>query len=642
MIEPTNSTGLTGTSVKAGKQAKNGLFSKLMSMLNKNTQGEAKGLLAASKGTRPVSITESSPMSTKKGVQVHKLIDHSLVTKQQSDENNTSVATVLFVAGQSEALAKSAKGEPAVATAATPASKGKKANFSSDETRKPTTVAQGKTKAAAAARGEQVIAAAAKTEASAPAAKAGQVIAGASKTEASAPAAKAGQVIAAAAKTEASAPAAKGEQVIAAAAKTEASAPAAKDGQLIAAAAKTEASASAPAVKAGQVIAAAAKTEASATAPAAKGGQIIAAAAKTEASAPAAKDGQVIAAAAKTEASAPAVKAEPVIAAAAKTGTSAPVAKGDQALVTPGKAEFAEHTEQQLLTNPVHKNLTSAKAETATSKLMQGQEAPGQAAAAGLAQTDEEKEAPVKSTIFNDAEQKSVASDKNKNHASPFAAALQASNNAKNTPAQVQQTASQTSISAAEQGITVSDASTSDSNGQSSDRGHQDGRTMSAMGSEARSGTTSAAGNTQFQSYLSNKTAPAMSIFDSMNHVAQSASNGQTKLEIQLDPLHLGKIQISLQTDANKHLQVHMIVDQGTTRAAIEQQLPALKAALAQQGLDLSGFSMGSRDQGQGYGSENGSHRSSFQSANNDSGITEIQSTQQPGRTSEGRLSILA
>ncbi len=89
-----------------------------------------------------------------------------------------------------------------------------------------------------------------------------------------------------------------------------------------------------------------------------------------------------------------------------------------------------------------------------------------------------------------------------------------------------------------------------------------------------------------------------MSMLESIQYIAQSARDGKTRLEIQLEPAHLGKIHVSLQTDAAKQLQVHLIADQNSTRQAIEQQLPALRQALAQQGLDLSGFSMGSHGDG--------------------------------------------
>jgi len=151
----------------------------------------------------------------------------------------------------------------------------------------------------------------------------------------------------------------------------------------------------------------------------------------------------------------------------------------------------------------------------------------------------------------------------------------------------------------------VSDASLADTGSQTSDKGNQDGRFITALSGDAKATNTSAASSTSFHQYLNTKATPSMTLFDTMNHIAQSASKGKTRLDIQLEPANLGKIQISLQSDAAKQLQVHIIVDQGATRAALEQQLPQLKSALAQQGFDLSGFSMGSQGQHASSGGDN-------------------------------------
>jgi len=144
----------------------------------------------------------------------------------------------------------------------------------------------------------------------------------------------------------------------------------------------------------------------------------------------------------------------------------------------------------------------------------------------------------------------------------------------------------------------TSDTSLTDSGSHSSNSGnHQDGSNIQVIAGDAKSAAISSSSHTQFQHYMSDKTAPSMTLFDSMTHIAQSARKGKTQLDIQLEPANLGKIQISLQSDAAKQLHVHMIVDQSATRQLIDQQLPVLKQALAQQGFDLSGFSMDSQNQ---------------------------------------------
>jgi len=164
---------------------------------------------------------------------------------------------------------------------------------------------------------------------------------------------------------------------------------------------------------------------------------------------------------------------------------------------------------------------------------------------------------------------------------------------------QAQQSSVTTAIAAAS--LAESSLTDSGSNSGSSDQGNQNTNNLSGLLADAKSSSSTSSTQANFHSYLTSKTTtPPMSIYDSMNHIAHAAKNGQTRLEIQLDPAHLGKIQISLQSDAaTKQLQVHMIVDQGSTRAALEQQLPQLKTALTQQGFDLSGFSMGSQGQQQ-------------------------------------------
>ena len=178
----------------------------------------------------------------------------------------------------------------------------------------------------------------------------------------------------------------------------------------------------------------------------------------------------------------------------------------------------------------------------------------------------------------------------------------------KNKTVQLQQVQAATPGSpSAAAGIAIAnmsdDASQGDFGSQFSDKG-QDGRNVSLLGNDTKTSSSSASSSTHFQQYLSGKSAPVMTLFDSMNHIAQSASKGKTTLEIQLDPAHLGKIQISLQSDAAKQLQLHIIADQSGTRQLIDQQLPQLKSALAQQGFDLSGFSMDSRGQNASSGGD--------------------------------------
>jgi len=342
---------------------------------------------------------------------------------------------------------------------------------------------------------------------------------------------------------------------------------------------------------------------------------------KAEASAQSAKGEQPLLTTGKPETS-----AQPgTLLTTGKPETSAQLSKGEEALNSASKAEFTSQLQKSL--------------HPATSAALKEGEISGQKGNASPVNESDTKTASAKVSTTIEADVKEISAAKSNSAA--FAAA-QARTHNKGTQGQSQQVPVQSSAAASVVSSGLSDASSADSGGQTSERGSQDGRMMSAMSGDTKSGSTSSTNNTQFQSYMTSKTAPVMTVFDSMSHIAQSAKNGQTKLEIQLDPAHLGKIQITLQTDASKQLQVHMVVDQGTTRAAIDQQLPVLRAALAQQGFDLSGFSMGSQSQESGFGSD-GSGSGSSLAKNGESNSSETQAaplTQHSASSSESGLSI--
>ncbi|MES0372105.1 MAG: flagellar hook-length control protein FliK [Mariprofundaceae bacterium] len=149
-----------------------------------------------------------------------------------------------------------------------------------------------------------------------------------------------------------------------------------------------------------------------------------------------------------------------------------------------------------------------------------------------------------------------------------------------------------------------------------------------------------------FSAHMSYKTAQVYKPAEVMMEIARSAKDGGMKLELQLEPAHLGKVQITLQTDASKQLQVHIAVDQATSRQMLEQHLPQLRMALAQQGIDLGHFSMGMSSQGGEDGSSE-TGRTPFSEFTN---LNEIQGDEQDGSSvrlgintaGNGRISILA
>jgi len=155
-----------------------------------------------------------------------------------------------------------------------------------------------------------------------------------------------------------------------------------------------------------------------------------------------------------------------------------------------------------------------------------------------------------------------------------------------------------------------------------------------------------AARGSDFAMQMSQKAAHAYKPAEAMLEIARSAKDGSMKLELQLEPAHLGKVQVTLQTDAAKQLQVHINVDQSASRQLIEQHLPQLRAALAEQGLDLGHFSMGTNSQGQNDGSTEGGRApfSEFANLNGVEGEDLDTSSVRLGinSASDGRISILA
>ncbi|MDQ6973655.1 MAG: flagellar hook-length control protein FliK [Mariprofundaceae bacterium] len=158
------------------------------------------------------------------------------------------------------------------------------------------------------------------------------------------------------------------------------------------------------------------------------------------------------------------------------------------------------------------------------------------------------------------------------------------------------------------------DASTSMSGQQGSDSKDERGSTRNIATLLDGSSLRDVRLTTQsFSAHMAYRTAQAFMPQDAMAEVARVAKEGMKKLELQLEPASLGKIQVTLQMDAAKQLQVHMVIDQSASKQLLEQQLPQLRQALADQGLNLSGFTMDmnsrqgqeDRDEGQGFARHN-------------------------------------
>ncbi|MDQ6957895.1 MAG: flagellar hook-length control protein FliK [Mariprofundaceae bacterium] len=132
-------------------------------------------------------------------------------------------------------------------------------------------------------------------------------------------------------------------------------------------------------------------------------------------------------------------------------------------------------------------------------------------------------------------------------------------------------------------------------------------------------------------------------VMDAMNEIAHSAKNGHARLDIQLEPAHLGKIHISLQTDAAKQLMVHITAEQTVSQQVIQQNIPQLRHALEQQGLSLGQFSMstGSQDSSGADQQFNGRHEwGAMDGLSSDASPTSIRTDTQTTSSGHGRLSI--
>ncbi len=123
--------------------------------------------------------------------------------------------------------------------------------------------------------------------------------------------------------------------------------------------------------------------------------------------------------------------------------------------------------------------------------------------------------------------------------------------------------------------------------------------------------------NIDFQAQLAYRSQRTFTPANTMLEIVRSAKDGKTTLELQLEPANLGKVHVSIQMDLAKQIQVSFTVDQAASRQALEQHMPQLRLALAQQGLDLGGFSMQMNQQQSNQQGNSGSTNTSSPIADN-------------------------
>ncbi|RMH50123.1 MAG: flagellar hook-length control protein FliK [Zetaproteobacteria bacterium] len=91
---------------------------------------------------------------------------------------------------------------------------------------------------------------------------------------------------------------------------------------------------------------------------------------------------------------------------------------------------------------------------------------------------------------------------------------------------------------------------------------------------------------------------------EAMMQIGRAAGDGAMRIDLQLEPAHLGKVHVAIQSDGARQVQLHITVDSAAGRLALDQNMGQLRAALAQQGLDLGGLSMELSSQGQQGGQQ--------------------------------------
>lgn len=164
--------------------------------------------------------------------------------------------------------------------------------------------------------------------------------------------------------------------------------------------------------------------------------------------------------------------------------------------------------------------------------------------------------------------------------------------------AQMQQSQTGAAPQTADMQIGHTSAAASEAGGQGKDgasgRESTDARLIGSVPTDARPQQTF-----DLQQQAAVRVNPPMRTMEAVQSIAHFAANGTSKLELQLEPAHLGKVHITLQTDAARQLQMHLSVESQMTRQVIEQHMPQLRAALEQQGLNLGNFTFSTGSQGQ-------------------------------------------
>ncbi|MBL4759852.1 MAG: flagellar hook-length control protein FliK [Mariprofundaceae bacterium] len=210
--------------------------------------------------------------------------------------------------------------------------------------------------------------------------------------------------------------------------------------------------------------------------------------------------------------------------------------------------------------------------------------------------------------------------------------------------ASTQSQASVASVASVQGDAVIKASGGQDTNMTGDDRGM--GRSAAEMLMSDGSIRDTRSARSDFAMQMAYRSAASFKPSDAMIEISKAAKDGTMRLDLMLEPATLGKIQVSLQMDANKQIQVHLLVDQQASRQVLEQQLPQLRQILSDQGLNLSGFTMDMNSQQQD--GEKSSHEFAGGSGSPAQGESDFLPQQQASLrmgvnvADDGSLSILA
>jgi len=122
----------------------------------------------------------------------------------------------------------------------------------------------------------------------------------------------------------------------------------------------------------------------------------------------------------------------------------------------------------------------------------------------------------------------------------------------------------------------------------------------------------------------------------------QQVSQGNWRVELDLEPGDLGSIRIELELRKGE-IEASIKASQASTRELLQESLPRLRETLERNGMDVASLSVGQQDRRQSGGqSSSGRHGSGQQALAEDSSAEAVTGASQSSRLDDGRLDVWA